>query len=164
MQFPDSASLLKSYDADVAAAYAELLQSFIDHHENGVGDLRSMAGRCGAQVAAAHKRCKRGLVFAALSTARADGADITPTVAERICDRLLGRGVDFRFALEAFATPGRTAANKSPVRAGDLVELEAELNHDIHSLIFAMSLIRERHRENYRDSVEAALNAKAGRT
>ncbi|MGC6373678.1 hypothetical protein [Pseudomonas sp. S2.OTC.A_B10] len=156
MLIDERKSLLETYESEIETAYAELLASFLLYLENGAGEPATMAGRCGAQVAAAHKRCKRGLVFAALATALAEGLDITPTVAEHLCARLIGRGVDFRAALEAFATPGRTAATKSSVRQADLADFEAALAPQIQGLISAMKVIRERHREEYREKVKAA--------
>nr|BCU00349.1 hypothetical protein [uncultured bacterium] len=156
MLISERASLLETYETEIAAAYAELLESFLTYLEQGIGEPATMAGRCGAQVAAAHKRCKRGLVFAALAAALAEGLDITPTVAENLCARLIGRGVDFRAALEAFGTPGRTAATKSRVRQADLAGFEAALAPEISSLIADMKEIRERHRDDYGDKIKAA--------
>ena len=156
MLIAERKSLLETYESEIEAAYVELLESFLAYLERGAGDLSVMAGRCGARVGAAHKRCKRGLVFAALATALAEGLDITPTVAENLCARLIGRGVDLRAALQTFGTPGRTAATKSSVRQADLAGFEAALAPEIHSLISAMKVIRERHRDGYAEKAKAA--------
>lgn len=66
MQVLEKERLLQIYEEEIEAAYAELLDAFMNMLTLGVGDPRSMAGRCGARVAAAHKRCKRGLVFSEL--------------------------------------------------------------------------------------------------
>ena len=161
MNIPIREHLLQVYEQEIEQAYAELLQSFTDYLKEGIGDLRSMAGRCGARVGAAHKRCKRGMVFAALSGAREDGVDITPTVAENLFARLIGRGVDLRAALDEFATPGRTAANKSKVVATDLADFEAGLRPEVHSLISEMKVIRERHRDDYGERAKEAAEAAA---
>lgn len=163
MNFPDSEHLLKIYEAEIAAAYVELLQSFTDYLEHGMGDPRSMAGRCGAQIGAAHKRCKRGFVFEALEAARREGIDITPTVAENLCIRLIGRGVDFRAALEAFGIPGRTAANKSKVRPDDLVSFEALLKPQVESLMLAMRAIRELRSDEYAERAREAATGLGGK-
>ncbi|ANC79901.1 hypothetical protein KKK_02275 [Pseudomonas putida B6-2] len=63
MQILDTERLLQIYEEEIEAAYAELFEAFMNHLTFGIGDPRSMAWRCGARVAAAHKRCKRGLVF-----------------------------------------------------------------------------------------------------
>lgn len=149
MLIPERKHLLDTYDSEIEAAYVDLLESFLAYLEHGVGDPKSMAGRCGAQIGAAHKRCKRGLVFAALTTAQAAGLDITPTVAEHLCARLIGRGVDLRAALQAFGTPGRTAAEKSKVGPADLADFEGQLTPQIHSLTSDMKAIRERYRDAY---------------
>ncbi|WP_420170740.1 hypothetical protein ACN99C_26660 (plasmid) [Pseudomonas alloputida] len=161
MLFPDRDALLKTYEADIALAYDQLLEAFVSHVETGEGDPRSMAGRCGAQVGAAHKRCKRGLVFAGLDAMRSEGMDITPTVAENLCTALIGRGVDVRVALDAFATPGRTAANKSKVGGADLEQLVAWLGPKVRSLILEMTIIRERYRDEYAERAKAAVEAVA---
>ncbi|MGE8051301.1 hypothetical protein ACQKPT_23750 [Pseudomonas monteilii] len=157
MQVLEKERLLQIYEEEIEAAYAELLDAFMDLLTLGVGDPRSMAGRCGARVAAAHKRCKRGLVFSELVIARDAGLDITPTVAEHVCERLIGRGVDFRKALTFFGTPGRTAAQKSGVVREDMASIEAQLAPQVSLLIYEMSVIRERHKEEYGDRVEAAV-------
>ena len=151
--------LLQSYEIEVEAAYAELLQRFLFNRDGGVEVLRSIAGKCGARLAAAHKRCKRELMFSVLTAARTSGLDITPTVAEHLCTRLIGRGVDFRAALVTFGTPGRTAATKSKVAMDDLAQFEAELIPQVRELIEEMKVIRERHRDEYKDRAkEAAQN------
>lgn len=157
MYIPERDALLHTYETEVAAAYAELLERFLLNRTQGAEFLRSIAGRCGAQVAAAHKRCKRGLVFAALTAARNGGLDITPTVAEHLCTRLIGRGVDLRAALVTFGTPGRTAATKSTVHQEDLATFEAELAPQVQSLIDEMTLIRERHQDEYKDRARVAM-------
>ena len=156
MYIPERVPLLATYEVQVEAAYRELLEAYIELLETGEGDWRSLIGRCGAQVSAAHKRCKRSLVFAVLERARDGGLDITTTVAENLCLRLIGRGVDLRAALIAFGTPGRTAATKSPVVAADLAELEAELEPEVRSLIDTMAGIRKRHKAEYSAWAEAA--------
>lgn len=160
----DTERLLQIYEEEIEAAYAELLEAFMNHLTFGIGDTRSMAGRCGARVAAAHKRCKRGLVFSELVTARDAGLDITPIVAEHVCERLIGRGVDFRNALIFFGTPGRTAAEKSSVVREDMASIEAKLSPQVSLLIQEMSVIRERCKEDYGERVEAAIKALEGST
>lgn len=157
MQIPERESLLHIYETEVKAAYDELLERFLFNRSGGVETLRHIAGRCGAQVAAAHKRCKRELMFAALKAARADGLDITPTVAEHLCTRLIGRGVALRAALVTFGTPGRTAATKSTVGQADLADVEAALAPQVQSLIDEMTAIRERYKDEYDDRAREAV-------
>ncbi|HFF5988748.1 TPA: hypothetical protein ACGCG4_004451 [Enterobacter hormaechei] len=161
MRIVEHAALLAAYEAEISAAYVELLQSFVFRLDSGVGELRSMAGRCGARCSATHKRCKRGLLFATLELAQSEGLDITPTVAEHLCERLLGRGVDFRAALAAFGTPGRTAAAKSETSADDLAAFEAAVAPQIGVLVVEMNTIRERYREEYDDRAKEAADAAA---
>ena len=115
MYIPSRDDLLQLYENDVRSAYADRLDGYRRYLENREGSLRQMASHCGAELGAAHKRCKRDLVFSFLQVERLNGLDITPTLAENLCAKLLGRGVDVRIALEKFATEGRTAANKSKV-------------------------------------------------
>jgi hypothetical protein len=151
MQISEYACLLQTYEMEVKAAFDERLQRFLFNHDGGTEILRSIAGQCGARVTAAHKRCKRGLVFAALTATRDDGLDITPTVAKHLCNRLIGRGVDLRAASITFGTPGRTAAMKSSVGRADLITFEAELAPQVQSLIDEMTMIRERYRDEYEE-------------
>ncbi|HHH9714937.1 hypothetical protein IYR97_22925 (plasmid) [Pseudomonas fulva] len=157
MQTPNRETLLHVYEIEVKAAYDELLERFLFNRSGGVETLRQIAGRCGAQVSAAHKRCKRELVFAALKAARDSGLDITPTVAEHLCTRLIGRGVALRAALESFGTHGRTAATKSTVGQTDLAGLEAELVPQVQSLIDEMTVIRERYKDEYEERAREAV-------
>lgn len=159
MNIPERDSLVHAYETDVKEAYAELLDSFLKYIQTGEGKPQTMAGKCGAKVAAAHKRCKRGLVFSALSTAVEGGMDITPTVAENVFGRLIGRGVDFRAALSSFGTPGRTATNKSSVRAAHLAEFESSLLPEIDALILDMKVIRERYRDDYGEKIKGLMQS-----
>lgn len=53
MQIPEREALLHVYETEVKAAYDELLERFLFNRSGGVETLRHIAGRCGAQVAAA---------------------------------------------------------------------------------------------------------------
>jgi len=150
MVIPTRKNLLLLYENDVRPAYADRLEGYRGNRE---GSLRAMASQCGAELGAAHKRCKRDLVFAYLLAERMNGLDITPTLAENLCAKLIGRGVDVRIALEKFATPGRTAANKSKVGPETLDELEAVLEPIVEDLVMAMTEIRIRYRDDYDDRV-----------
>lgn len=79
-----------------------------------------------------------------------------------MCERLIGRGVDFRKALTFFGTPGRTAAQKSGVVQEDMASIEAQLSPQVSLLIYEMTVIRERHKEEYVDRVEAAVKELQG--
>lgn len=155
MPIPERDSLLAAYEADVAHAFSDLLVAFRAMLDEEEGDMRSHAGRCGARLAAAHKRCKRGLIFSVLAQAQDHGLDITPTVAEHLCARLIGRGVDFSAALEKFGTPGRTAANKSRTTEADLHGFEEALYPEIMGLVAAMAEIRQRYKDEYESAVSA---------
>ena len=92
-------------------------------------------------------------MFSFLQVERLNGLDITPTLAENLCTKLLGRGVDVRIALEKFATEGRTAANKSKVGPEILDQLEATLEPMVQALVMAMTEIRVRYRDDFDDCV-----------
>ena len=132
--------LLKEYKASVDAAYSELAIVINGLSEKTMEKMdfdkavKRAAGRCGAYCAAATKRASRGLVLGLLLEQRKKGLDITPTVAQRVCDRILGRGVDNRKTLEAFATPGRTAADKSTLTAEGLAHIEQQIQADLQAL------------------------------
>ena len=150
---PTRDNLLQRYEDDVKSAYANRLEAYRCYLENHQGSLRVIASRCGAELGAAHKRCKRDLVFSQLLIERINGLDITPTLAENLCTSLLGRGVDVRIALSQFATPGRTAANKSKVEPKALDELAAALEPMVESLVMEMKEIRVRYRDDYDERI-----------
>lgn len=155
LYIPTRQDLLRVYESDVKSAYADRLEGYRRYLEKQEGSLLAQASHCGAELGAAHKRCKRDLVFAYLVAARESGVDITPTLAENVCAALIGRGVDVRRALEIFATPGRTAADKSKVPPEVLDKLVAELGPMVEGLVLAMTQIRVR----YRDEFDAAVQS-----
>ena len=132
--------LLKEYKAAVDAAYAELaiiINGLAEKNMEKVDfdkAVKRAAGRCGAYCSAAMKRISRDFVLGLLLEQRKKGLDITPTVAQHVCDRNLGRGVDKSKTLEAFATPGRTAADKSTLTADGLVNVEQQIQVDLQAL------------------------------
>ncbi|MFY1070588.1 hypothetical protein [Pseudomonas juntendi] len=154
MYIPTRDSLLQRYEDDVKSAYADRLDGYRRYLENHQGSLRVLASRCGAELGAAHKRCKRDFVFSHLLIERMHGLDITPTLAENLCANLIGRGVDIRIALLQFATPGRTAADKSKVEPKVLDDLVAALEPMVESLVVAMRGIRVRYRDDYDERVK----------
>jgi len=66
MYIPSHDDLLQLYESDVRSAYADRLDGYRRYLENREGSLRQMASHCGAELGAAHKRCKRDLVFSFL--------------------------------------------------------------------------------------------------
>jgi hypothetical protein len=141
--------LLKSYRADIEQAYKELSFKIKSLSEQNLEKMafdkavKSAAGRCGALCSAAIKRTCRDFVVAMLLEQKAKGLDVTPTVAQHACERLLGRGVDNRKTLEAFATPGRTAGDKSALGADDLVTIEARIKEGLMALGVEAGKIKE---------------------
>lgn len=142
------ATLKSTLHSDLRAAYDRLTADFvlIGRTPSGVpcfpasDDLvqkliQRAASRCGAAVSAAVKREKRFWLLTALVAARADGLDVTPAVAKGAARRVLGRRVDERFVAQLLATPGRTAANKSQVKADDLAPIETRLGREHESLL-----------------------------
>ncbi|WP_256806771.1 hypothetical protein [Pseudomonas kurunegalensis] len=76
MYIPSRDDLLQLYENDVKSAYADRLDGYRRYLENREGSLRQMASHCGAELGAAHKRCKRDLVFSFLQVERLNGLDI----------------------------------------------------------------------------------------
>lgn len=163
----DLGHIEQSFDAAVAAAYADYADKLrqtgrplgwallsVEMLTNGdvKRDVKRAGGQLGAVVAAASKRAVRDLLFAALERAKRDGADITPTIAVRTAERVLGRGVSLRAANQVFGVPGRTAADKSLLTADDSAELEAQIGADVVRLRARLTEIRERHQMQWRRS------------
>jgi hypothetical protein len=154
--------LLADYDKDVKAAFEKLLRDVMDLREKNlepevhISLLRVIAGRCGSGCSGAAKRSKRALVFEALLKEKNQGLDITPTVAGHVFERLIGRSVDNRAMIQAFATAGRTAAEKSAVSAEDLSELEQKMTKQLQFLQQQMNAIRHAHNQSYKESVKAS--------
>lgn len=153
--------LLGAYSKDVGEAYKELtraVKALREQQLDSVEYRKAMArvtGICGAECSAASKRLMRAVVLDALEKAKTTGLDITPTVAQHVAERLLGRGVDKRSTLDTFATPGRTAANKSPVGAADLVDIEAAIKAELERFAAAMAEIKDSHAQIYKAEVKA---------
>ena len=140
--------ILQGYKTHVTAAYKELALQINNLKKKDLDKMafdkavRAAAGRCGALCSAAIKRASRDHLIALLLEHKGKGLDITPTVAQHVCDRVLGRGVDTRKTLEAFATPGRTAADKSTLGAADLVEIEQALGAQVGTIRDAAQVIK----------------------
>lgn len=149
------------YDVSVGAAYADLLDEVKNLKSIGYGPdmfrklLAVASGKCGAACSAATKHLIRSVAVEHLITAKEAGLDITPTVAQNMFKRLLGRGVDCREMLFCFATPGRTAANKSTVTADDMATIENHIHASLKSTFEKMADIKLRHRTTYRAAVDA---------
>jgi hypothetical protein len=152
---------LAIYETEIVAAFERLLAEVLELRKHAYSNdvhyplLRVLAGRCGAACSAAAKRCKRALVLEALLKAKAERMDITPTVAGHVFERLIGRSVDNRATLSAFAQPGRSAADKSKITAENLAELEAKLIKELRLLVSEMQIIREDRKEDYKAKAEA---------
>lgn len=95
--------------------------------------LNSALCRLGAAVAAARKREVRMHLFNAFCDLYDQNFDITPTLIVHSVERILGRGVDRKF-IKTFATPGRTAADKSKVSVESLSDFEQCLRKKIADL------------------------------
>jgi len=144
----DKAPLISTLCEDLQAAYDRLTLDFVSIGRTPSGApcfpvsddqvqrlIQVAASRCGAGISAAVKREKRRWLLGALIASRADGLDVTPAVAKGAARRVLGRRVDERFVAQLLATPGRTAANKSQVRASDLVPTETRLDDELGPLL-----------------------------
>lgn len=153
---------LAIYEESIEAAFNNLLKEVLELRKKALpnevhdGLLRVLAGRCGAGCSTAAKLCKRSLVLEALLNAKEQGLDITPTVASHVFERLIGRSVDNRATLAAFAQPGRTAADKSVITAEDLAQLELALANELQALVSEMAAIRGRHHERYKARAKAS--------
>ncbi|WAH62197.1 hypothetical protein LZ023_40685 (plasmid) [Pseudomonas silvicola] len=157
----DQERLIARYSQEIEAAFVHQMQALLEYLDKGIGKPASIAGRCGAELGAAHKRCKRSLVLMALRAERDRGLDVTPAVAAHCFQRLIGRSIDDRAAAATFATPGRTAADKSRVSADDLAALESTLRAQVRDLIIEMEIIRVDARETYAERTRAAAREQA---
>lgn len=167
MQWKEQAAeLAQRYDATVRDAYVEYAEQLacagrtstgqmdIVAMENGamLEEVRRASGRLGARLGAASKAAMRDLLFAALEEARRQGADVTPTAALHAAERVIGRGVSMRAANAKFGQPGRTAADKTSLDPEVLAELETQVRQEIQFLREELGCIRDRHRQQWRDS------------
>lgn len=147
---------LKGYDEDIADAYAYLLKRVRDlkaaklEPEAFRSAMQTITGMTGGMCGAAKKRVLRDVVVEALLKAKKGGLDITPTVAMHVCERVIGRGIDNSQTLKNFATPGRTAADKSRVTIDELSVLEEGLRKQLAALSLVMADIKEAHRRAYK--------------
>ena len=106
----------------------------------------------GAAFAAASKRIKMQVVLFWLRwLVEHEQVDMTPTLACHIAEYWLGRGVDKKKLMVAFATPGRTAADKSRdhVRAEQLAEgCELQVLEALEQAQLDMLAVREAVKSN----------------
>lgn len=143
-----NATLMSTLCEDLQVAYDRLTEDFVSIGRTPTGApcfpenddqvqrlIQQAASRCGAGISAAVKREKRSWLLRALVAARADGLDVTPAVAKGAARRVLGRRVDERFVAQLLATPGRTAANKSNVKAADLAPMATRLDRELGPLL-----------------------------
>lgn len=139
------------FKEDQKRAYQQLLMDYLRIGQriqnNEIIDLtiliRQAVGRCGSAIGAAAKRAKRRHVLKAMNKIYQSGMDITPAVAQGSAHRLLGRGFDSLELIKLFATPGRTAANKSQVTENDLIEFEEELVKELETLALRLRKCKE---------------------
>lgn len=158
--------IVESYATSAKSAYEDYVDTLshagrtetgrIDPASVANGAIRSeiqrAAGKLGAQLAAASKRAIRDTLFAALETARREGADITPTVALHAAERVIGRGISMQAANKKFGKPGRTATHKSLIGEEDLAALEEAVKREIHALRKELNRIREHYRQHWIES------------
>lgn len=157
--------IIAAFDEDVRFAYVRLLRDYTSIGRNAYNDeilpdveitaalIKQVVGRLGARVGAAVKVAKRTLVVDALEKEKQAGFDITPTHANNITCRLLGRKFDTR-ALKVFVTPGRTAASKSCISEEDTEALEKELSQDMSELLKTIEAVKEKARDRWSKSHE----------
>lgn len=100
--------------------------------------------RLGAATAALGKRARRMLILAYLVDARDSGLDITPTVALRFAQHVIGRGLMRTELNKVFGTPGRTASDKSSVTQEELAGLEEWVKADMARLVAGMDQARNK--------------------
>lgn len=146
-------SHVSDYDSSVSQAYDDLLRHievFVDpSSDSSYKEMRRLTGVCGQKCGAAAKRFKRAIVIDALEVERTKGRDITPSVARHFFEKLIGRGVDDRALIRIFGTPGRTAADKTNLKAEDLADIEAQLLADLKAAQVAMTAIRKRYSDAF---------------
>ncbi|MCQ2032246.1 hypothetical protein [Stutzerimonas zhaodongensis] len=144
--------IVSSYIAAVDEAYSAFEKSLkglkerasVTSNEAIRNELLALAGRCGALCSAASKVAKRTLIFEVLLAHKKQGLDITQTFADQSIKRILGRSVSAESTREAFATPGRTAAQRSTLKAEDLEQIEADIDEQLDSLLATLSEVRSR--------------------
>lgn len=109
--------LINNYGSECAAIYAD---------EDMKGPTR------GALLAAASKRAKVAYIFSRLrKEANRYNVDLTLTHAHRSICRIIGRGVSFNEVRKAFATEGRTAAEKSRIDAEKMEKIEKKIKEEL---------------------------------
>ncbi|HGP0233807.1 TPA: hypothetical protein ACLEYZ_005803 [Pseudomonas aeruginosa] len=113
----EAAELIDGYQAELIKAYEA------GHLRAGLGHASAWAA-VGRLVGAAGQKTMRAFAGIYLCRLRDHGHDLTYHQAEKICRRILGRGANRAWLLENFATPGRTAANKSPISTEEMLSLE----------------------------------------
>ncbi|MHD0650918.1 hypothetical protein ACYPKM_35305 [Pseudomonas aeruginosa] len=155
-------SALAMYARRVKTAYETLTRQVLELRESSMdADLRADAnrsniGRCGAECSAAKKSAQAETIISRVLAAKRRGLDITPTVALRLSERLLGRGVNMHVLLEHLATPGRTAADRSALTADspELQALEQDLRSELENLGEAMKSVIEANKTQYRAAID----------
>ncbi len=128
------------YEVDVSEAYHRYSQDlwligrgdqgepiFPKDDDQVAKAIRIASGRCGAACGAAAKRARRLLVFHHLERLKRLGVDLTFHTVQNFALRLLGRKFQGKAVLDAFATPGRSAANRTATNEETLAEAEIEL-------------------------------------
>lgn len=137
-----SAGVIQTYQAEVKAIYEEIRPQ-VKRTEAGSMERNKVFKRLAALISAATKRAKRELVLEYLLLAKKRGLDITITVARHSIGRVLGRNVSRSEVMPKFGSTGRTASDKSTVKAEDLADVEQEIIKRLSELQVGMMQVRE---------------------
>lgn len=144
----ESSGALAAYSADCEQVLANAKAGkLVERDEDGNPVMPTSPGKTArakaAQlIGAASKRALRRYVVEGLDGAKAEGQDVTPAIAQHVCHKIVGRGVQREFLAERYSTPGRTAADKSKLTLAELDDLLAWLEDGLDDLKAAMQAIR----------------------
>jgi len=101
-----------------------------------------LKARLAQSIGAASKRALRRYVCDALIVAKKQDLDVTPSIAQHVCHKIVGRGVKREFLNDTFGTKGRTAADKSTLTEAELREYVQALQAKLDALKAEMKEIR----------------------
>lgn len=115
-------------------------------------------------IGVAGKRLRQAVAVDMLDRMKAEGMDITPTLAVAIAKHLLGRGVDRKMLLHRYATQGRTAANKADFEVLEGIEQQEAFKaaqNALQRVLEKASNMRAAMKKDYSDSPAARLLSEA---
>ena len=148
MSYKSVADHLEIYEQKAGALYLSATAT-IAGYEPGHPHIHQTLVKLGAHMAALSKHTKASYLCGRMLVEKGEGLDITPTIANQVARRVMGRGLDKSTLLYFFGEHGRTAAHKSTVRPEDLTGLEALFKADLEKLISGMAKARKAVKKRY---------------